>query len=364
MASTTELTFTAAGPAFRLREQPAPFLARDVVSLSVTEGTDGLRSLTMTLNGGSPDPARPQDPSRHLDRGDLDFGAELQVYLGPDENQHLVFDGTVSAIAVRHELRHPPVVTVCAEDALMRLRMTRRMATYTNVDDAQLAREIADKHGLDVEATAEGPRYDVVQQWNQSDLAFLRERARLIQAELWCTGRTLHFATRDQRQPGELSLVRDGHLRHIEIAADLAHQRSTVTLTGYDASKQEVIDEEAGADVVTDEVPGGTTGPRLVADALGASATFRVRESVLTSGEARAYARAEMLRRGRRLVTAAGTAVGAPTMTVGSRLTLVDVGPIFDGGDYYVTQVHHAFDLEQGYLTHFEAERGYINEVH
>ena len=39
----------------------------------------------------------------------------------------------------------------------------------------------------------DGPRYDVVQQLNQSDLAFLRERARLVQAELWCDGRTLHL---------------------------------------------------------------------------------------------------------------------------------------------------------------------------
>ena len=62
--------------------------------------------------------------------------------------------------------------------------------------DADIAAQIADEHGLQAEVAVDGPRYDVVQQVNQSDLAFLRERARLIQAELWCDGRTLHFSDR------------------------------------------------------------------------------------------------------------------------------------------------------------------------
>ena len=72
-----------------------------------------------------------------------------------------------------------------AEDKLMSLRMTRRMKTYENVSDADIAQTIAQEHGLAAEADAPGPTYDVVQQWNQSDLAFLRERARLLQAEIW-----------------------------------------------------------------------------------------------------------------------------------------------------------------------------------
>ena len=82
----------------------------------------------------------------------------------------------------------------------MRLRMTRRMRTYTKVTDADIVDQIASEHGLQTDATVDGPRYDVVQQLNQSDLAFLRERARLVQAELWCTGRTLHFRSRTSRR--------------------------------------------------------------------------------------------------------------------------------------------------------------------
>src|SRR5207253_1669142 len=89
-----------------------------------------------------------------------------------------------------------PEVVVFAEDKLMSLRMTRRCRTYKDVTDADIVQTIASEHGLSAQAEAPGPTYDVVQQWNQSDLAFLRDRARLLQAELWVQDDALHFKTR------------------------------------------------------------------------------------------------------------------------------------------------------------------------
>src|SRR6266581_7298353 len=109
----------------------------------------------------------------------------VQVSVGPDEAQRTVFDGLISAIEVVFGDSEPPRVVVLAEDALMRLRMTRRMRSYTNVTDADIADAIANDHGLQSDTAVDGPTYDVVQQLNQSDLAFLRDRARLVQAELW-----------------------------------------------------------------------------------------------------------------------------------------------------------------------------------
>ena len=50
-----------------------------------------------------------------------------------------------------------------------------------------------------------------------------------------------------------------------------------------------------------------------------------MRDVPLVSGEAQAYAKAEMLRRGRTFVTAVGTTSGSPDMVVGSRVTLQSV---------------------------------------
>jgi phage protein D len=359
----TEPMFALAGPVFSIDGTRVPSMARDCVRLEIEEGVEGLRTLRLHLFATGAGATGPPDRMIYLDGGAVDFGKQLTVSLGPDGGQRKVFDGAISAIEAVFADGQPPLAVIFAEDALMRLRMTRRLRTYTNVTDADLASSVADAHGLRAEVDVDGPRYDVVQQLNQSDLAFLRERARLVQAELWADGRTLHMASRPKRSGTELTLVQANQLLSVRLCADLAHQRSEVVVTGYDASAADVIDERAQSDAIEAEISGGRTGPQVVEKALGATATLRVREAALTGEEARAWARAEMLRRARRFVSVTGTTRGTPDMVVGSRLTLQQVGAPFEGAGYYVTRVRHTVDLARGLSTYFEAERATVNEV-
>lgn len=359
----TELPLQFASPVFAVDGELVRDLARDCVRLEIAEGLEGLRTLEVHLLAAGTGTTGPPGPVAHLDGTTVDFGRQLVVALGPDSAQRRVFDGTVSGLELRLDDGEPPVVVVLAEDALMRLRMTRRSRTYLDVTDAQIADQLAADHGLQSDTDADGPRYDVVQQANQSDLAFLRERARLLRAELWCIGRTLHFRDRTTRAGTEVTLVHKRDLLSVHLVADLAHQRGEVAVTGYDAATRQVIDERAGPDVVEKETTGGRVGARLVTSALGQSASLRAREVALTGEEAAAWARAEMLRRGRRFVTVHGTTNGTPDLVVGSRLTLDGVGAVFDGDGYHVTCLRHSFDLRHGFRTRFEAERATLNEV-
>ncbi|MCJ0874255.1 phage late control D family protein [Streptomyces sp. AP-93] len=359
----TEAAVATVSPVFEVGGAVVKDLARDCVRLEVAEGAEGLRTLRAHFLAVGPGAKGAHDRLLHLDGSTVDLGSALKVALGPPSRQRFVFDGVVSAIELVLGDGEPPLVLVHAEDVLMRLRMTRRMRTYENATDAELAESIAREHGLAADTGAPGPRYDLVQQLNQSDLAFLRTRARLLQAELWATGRTLHFRTRGSRQGAEQTLVHGSELLSVRLAADLAHQRSEIAVTGYDAERREGIDERAGPEVVEAETAGGRTGPRLLARALGPSTSFRVREAALVGAEAEAWARAEMLRRGRRFVTAAGTTNGSPDLVVGGLLALRGVGGPFEGGGYYVTRIRHTFDLEHGFRTRFDAERSSLNEV-
>jgi len=359
----TEPTLAVVSPVFTVEGDVGRELARDCVRLEVAEGIDGLRTLQAHFLATGAGALGAQDQLLHLSGGQVELGHRLTVAIGSPAEQRFVFDGRISAIELVLGDGDPPVVVVLAEDALMGLRMTRRMRTYSSVSDADLARRLADLNQLKSQVDAPGPTYDLVQQLNQSDLAFLRERARLIQAELWCTGRTLHFASRTARAGNELTLVRGSDLLSARLVADLAHQRSSVVVTGYDADARDGIEEQAGPDVVEAEVTGGRSGPRLVQRAFGTTTSYRVRAAALTSEEARAWSRAEMLRRGRRFVTATGVTTGTPELTVGSRLTLQLVGAPFAGAGWYTTHVRHTFDLKQGMRTRFEAERSTLNEV-
>ena len=75
-----------------------------------------------------------------------------------------------------------------AEDRFQDLRMVRRSRTFEDVSDRDVIEQIAGEHGLTTDVDLDGPTYRVLAQVNQSDLAFLRERARAVDAELWLDG--------------------------------------------------------------------------------------------------------------------------------------------------------------------------------
>jgi phage protein D len=354
----TEALFTYTIPIFEVEGEVKDELAADILRLEIEETTAGLKTLSLQLLGQ--DKTGQQQP--YLDGSIIDFGKKLSVVIGAAPAAYTVFTGRISAIEANFREGGEPEVVIFAEDELMKLRMTRRMKTYENVSDADIAAAIAGEHGLKPEVDADGPVYDLVQQWNQSDLAFLRERARRIQAEVWVEDETLSFKTRNKRTATQLTLVQGNHLIEICARADLAHQRTKVKVSGYDAGLREMIEEEAGEDAILAEIAEGVTGPAVLERAFGEKVSYRVREAPLKSGEATEWARAEMLRRARSFVTVTGTTSGSADLVVGSLLTLERVGHPFEGGGYYVTRVRHTYDLQNGFRSHFEAERATIQE--
>ncbi len=358
----TEALLTYAAPILEVEGEVKGELSRDVQRIEIEETTAGLKTLNLRLVAQGAAGGSPEERQLYLDGSVVDFGKKISVVIGAAPTAHTVFTGWISAIQAEFQEGEEPEVAIFAEDKLMKLRMTRRMKTYENVTDADIASAIAAEHGLTPEADADGPTYDLVQQWNQSDLAFLRERARKIQAEIWVEDETLHFKTRGNRNATQLTLVQGNHLIKLCARADLAHQRTKVKVSGYDAGQREMIEEEAGEDAILAEVAEGLTGVSVLERAFGERVTYRVREAPLKSNEAADWARAEMLRRARSFVTVTGATRGSADMIVGSRLTLERVGHPFEGEGYYVTRVCHTYDLQSGFRTHFEAERATIQE--
>lgn len=358
----TEALLVSTVPVFEIEGEIKGEFARDILRLEIEETTAGLKTLAARLVSQGATKGRPEQQQLYLDGSLVDFGKRIKVSIGPDSDARTIFNGSISAIEADFQEAQEPEVAIFAEDKLMKLRMTRRMKTYENITDADIASAIASEHSLTPDVDADGPTYDVAQQWNMSDLAFLRERARKIQADVWVEDETLCFKTRNKRNATELTLVQGNELLQVRARADLAHQRTKIKVSGYDASRREMIEEEADEDAVRAEISEGLTGPEILKRAFGERVSYRVRQAPLKSGEATEWARSEMLRRARAFVTVTGMTRGSADMIVGSKLTLERVGRPFEGGGYYVTRVCHTYDLQNGFRTHFEAERATIQE--
>ena len=347
-------------PEIKVDGQARAELSRDLSLLQIDEDINGMKRLHATLMAIGPREGARDEQLNWLDGQVLDFGKELKIMMGPSTAREQMFSGKLSSLELLMAQGRTPEVSCCAEDSLMDLRMTRRFKTYENVSESDLLQQVASQHGLSAVADVSGPTWPLVQQWNQSDLAFLRERARRLAAEVWVEGSQLHMATRDKRNGNAVTLIQGSNLHQVHLAADLAHQRSSVTVGGFDDAEQDPIDEDAASDAVNAEAQGHTHGIQVLERAFAARKSYRVREVPLKGAEATALARAALLGRARRFVTACGVADGSTAIKVGSLLRLERVSPMFEGDGYYVTRVRHQFDLTNGYRTHFEAERVWI----
>ena len=334
------------------REEAA--LSQQLQSLFVEETTDGLYRCELTfVNWG------PRDGSvgfLYFDRALLEFGKKIKVEMGAGDAAGTLFEGRITALEGRFAGSRPPELLVMAEDRLQDLRMTRRTRTFEQVSDADVIRQVAQAHGLQADVSFSGPTYKVVAQVNQSDLALARERARAAGAELWIEGDTLKAKTRLSRGGGSLALSYGQGLHELSVAADLAHQTTGFTVSGWDVSGKQGVQHQAAGSVVSGELHGGDAGSAVLQQALGARPQQAVHDLPMNANEAQALAEAHFARCARRFVVGHGIAEGDARLRVGAELELKQVGPLFDG-KYFVTRVRHSFDAVNGFRSGFTVER-------
>jgi uncharacterized protein len=347
-------SFYGARPDIRVDDEVNRGLGDGLLRLLVEETTEGLYRCEMTFgNWGT---AGGEAGLLYDDGAVLDFGKRIAVRAGADDAAGELFAGRIFALEAQYPEDRQPTMTVLAEDRLQDLRMTRRTRTFEERTDADIARAIAAAHGLQADVDLDGPRHAVVVQLNQSDLAFLRERARLVGAELWLFGDRLKFAARSRRQSPGAALTYGRELIELRVLADLARQRTSVHVNGWDVSAKEAIAHQADEATVLAELNGHSGGATVLQRSFGARAERLVHLVPTSDAEARQLAEASFRQGARRFLVADGIASGDARIRVGARLTLRGLGRTFSG-DYYVTEVRHSFALQDGFRTRFRCER-------
>jgi phage protein D len=340
-----------ARPIILIDGQPADDLAAALNALRIEERSDGLAHCELAFgNWGLRDGV---NNYTLFGRDRLEFGKRIEIKLGDQR----VFSGRIMALEGRFPHGGIPELLIFAEDRLQDLRMKRRTRSFEQQSDADVARSVASDHGLQSSINFSGPTHAVLAQVNQSDLAFLRERARAAGAELWIEDDTLHLAPRPARAEGTtIALAYGGTLLGFDVRADLALQRSQLTVSGWNPRDKAAISESASASVLSSELNGGESGAALVQSALGARADTVAHLNPSDASEARALAESWLRQIGRRFVVGRGKASPDARIKPGAKLDLSGLGPLFNG-KYTVTEVCHRFDLAEGARSEFTVER-------
>jgi phage protein D len=349
MAETNDAVLSAR-PRLYVAGESQPPLEQGLSRLEIVETIRGLyRCEAEFINWGE---GKGSTDFLYFDRKLLDFGKTFTVKLDTD----VLFNGRIMALEGRFPEGAPANITILVEDRFQDLRMARRTRSFEDVSDADVARRIASDHGLTNEVSADGPTYKMLAQVNQSDLAFLRERARTIDAELWMDDSKLCLKKRADRRTSAIELTMSRELLSFTVLADLATQRTSVTANGWDVGGKSALQHKAEESVIQAELNGDTSGASILRDALGDRKEAIAHGVPLNSNEAQALAESTFKNCARRFVVGRGVATTQAKLRVGALLNLKALGPLFSG-NYYVVEARHLFDNAKGLRTEFTAER-------
>jgi phage protein D len=345
-------------PSVRVDNQAYARLEELLIGMQMTEQEGGLSALELRYSGVASDVEGGADYAFE-DEEILKLGAALTVGAGDVSEPEEIFRGIVTGFELTLPDEGPPELIILAEDALMLARMTRKTQTHDDATLRGLAEYLAGELSL-TPVIADGLDDDIgVQvQMNESDLAFVRRVFRRYDVDLQVVGEELHVSPRSAVRRGDpLVLTMFEDLRQVHLMADLAHQLTEMTVSGWDVIAGRTI--TGTATEVTAGGPGtGTTGKQVL-ERISVPRTHHVGHLAAdTEDEAQAIAQAAFDQRARRFVCIEGTASGEPRLRVGAHVELVGVGPRFEN-TYYVTQACHRWDVMRGYQVDFEAEGAY-----
>ncbi|HZS35557.1 MAG TPA: contractile injection system protein, VgrG/Pvc8 family [Polyangia bacterium] len=344
-----------ARPTVRVDGQDNTEVTAAMLTMRMVEQEGGLCSLELRLanfGGSSGGPELLFD-----DEQAVKLGSELAIYSGDVETPQEIFRGVVTGFESEFPEGEPPELVLLAEDKLQQARLTRRTKTHDNLKLSDLASSVASSMGLTGKATGLTDDLGTQVQLNESDLAFLRRLLARYDGDLQVVGDELQVSPRGEVKRSEVELELYSQLRRVRVTADLAHQVTETSCTGWDEVKGSKI--KATSKGVNSGPGAGRTGASILTDAIGERSEHVGHLVATTRAEAQAIADSDFDRRARRFVIVDGTCEGNPKVRVGTHVTLKSVSTRFDN-TYYVVRAVHRFDQRSGYVTDFEAEGAWL----
>jgi uncharacterized protein involved in type VI secretion and phage assembly len=299
-----------------------------------------------------------RDPAHDvLDRARARIGARVRVAVtAADGTEEELIDGEMTSLEAEFDAAGGRAA-MRGYDVSHRLTRGARTETYRDVTDADIARTLARRAGIDagrIEDTA--VVHTLVSQVHASDWEFLQARARGIGYVAAIVSGRLDFrpptdsreapdeGRLDRQQPLQLLLGSD--LQAFRPRVSSSGQVGSVEVRGWSADRKEAIVASADARTTRAEL---ADRPAELAARFGDQRLVSASRPYGRQPEVDDAARALSDRVASAFAEADGTARGNPALRAGRAVNIGLVGPSFDGR-YVLSATRHVFD-EDGYRT-------------
>lgn len=260
--------------------------------------------------------------------------------------------GEITAIETHFTNSSQAPILVRGYDISHRLHRGKYNRSFQDISDSDLVKKLAEEVGINLgQINHNTQRYPYLFQQNQTNMAFLRQRAARIGFELYVQDGKLNFCQPQAGSQVELTWMQN--LTSFRVRVTTAEQVNSVEVRGWDYNqKQPIVARASNQDrVITDTNIGNGRDRSQVFDRQNhPSKMIVVDQPVNNNQEANAIAKALFDELEGEFIYADGKAVGNPDIRVGKVVNLSNMGE-YDG-KYYITETRHLF-YQGEYQTEF-----------
>ncbi len=327
----------------------------DLLSISVLDDLTAPGMFTLELNnwdGATDSPPWSDDDATFFP------GQKVSISLGYVGQQTAVsvIDGEI--ISIEPIFRpFPSTMIVRGYDLRHRLMRGRKTQTFATMKDSDIAQKIFGDAGVAGQATDSSVVHPYVLQHNQTDFAFLQERARRIGFELAIEDKTILFRPRPIDKKEVLTLELGVDITEFTPRLTTMAQVSEVGVQGWDIGTKKTIVGVAKMGKET-AVLGDTAGPKATDGAFGSTAVAYIDSPVYSQAEADQIALGRFNEMAMEYISGEGVCYGRPDLKAGTIVAIEGsaIGTKFSGL-YYITSVKHLWNKDHGYQLHFTYKR-------
>ncbi|HSM58041.1 MAG TPA: VgrG-related protein [Candidatus Sulfomarinibacteraceae bacterium] len=276
-----------------------------------------------------------------LDDASINLTKTVEISVADDkETKHTLIKGEITALEPIFDQDASCQVVISGYDKSHRLYRETKSCSYLNQKDSDLANQIAGNAGLSAEVDSTSTVYEHIYQDNQSDLAFLMQRAWRIGYECFVADGKLYFR-KPRTDSSGATLKRQIDLLFFRPRMTLAEQVDEVIVRGWDPQKQEAIVGQASSGKLYPSTGESKNGASW-AKSFGAGKVVVVDHPVTNQAEANNIAQARLDELSGAFVEAEGIALNRPDVVAGKTVKLEDLGVRFSG-TYMVTSATHVY---------------------
>lgn len=309
----------------------------------------------------------------HTDDADLfREGSAVKIAMGYVDDLQDMIEGEITQISPSFPQDGMPTVAIEGHTLLHRLHGTHTTRTFQGVSDKDIVAKIAQAANLQADAEDPQVQYGYVMQANQTDLEFLRERARRLHFEILVQDKKLIFR-RSQEQTSKSYTLVWAHaqmavamgpnilpLSTFNLQMNASKPPTSVETRSYDPMSKQAFVSCAGPSQQTSTMGGTQKGGDVTSDAFKRERKYvHVVTPFGSQGECDEHAKACYNNQAMGLVSGTAETIGVPDLRGGQIIALLGVGRRFEG-EYRIDEATHVIDGD-GYKTTLSVKRNSVS---